>query len=240
MNTLANLERAEIAEARHGGGSGVAALQLSAVSKRYRREGQAVLDQVNLRIEPGETVAITGRNGAGKTTLLRIACGLITPDSGSVSAFGMSPEKQRREYQMNVGFLPAGNSGLYARLTVRQHLAFWSRLAFIPRDAREGRIEAALTDLGLEDLADRRVDRMSMGQRQRVRIAMAFMHEPRLVMLDEPSNSLDDDGAMRLVDAVRRAVARAGAVVVCSPNEVPGSIQFDRQLAIRDGVLVSA
>ncbi len=238
MNTVANLQRAEIAEARHGGGNGVAALQLSAVSKRYRRLGQAVLDQVDLRVEPGETLAITGRNGAGKTTLLRIACGLITPDSGSVCAFGLSPERQRREYQMHVGFLSAGNSGLYARLTVRQHLAFWSRLAFIPRDAREARIAAALTDLGLEDLAGRRVDRMSMGQRQRVRIAMAFMHDPRLVMLDEPSNSLDDEGAMRLVDAVRRAVARGGAVVVCTPNEVPGGIEYDRQLAICDGVLV--
>jgi len=234
---VAHPKAARMMETAEGGRAGPAALELRGVSKRYARAHPPVLDRIDLRVEPGETIAITGRNGAGKTTLLRIACGLIMCDSGSVHAFGVSPERQRREYQTQVGFLAAGNSGLYARLTVRQHLELWSRLALIPRDAEKARVAAMLAELDLADLADRRVDRMSMGQRQRVRIAMAFMHAPRLVMLDEPFNSLDDEGAMRLLEAIGGVVAHGGAVIVCSPTEAPADLRVDRYLQIRDGAL---
>src|SRR3954462_15623441 len=92
-------------------------LELYDVVKRWRKD-VPLLEGINLTIEPGESVWIGGRNGAGKTTLLRIAAGLIDPDGGLVRAFGLHPFRDRRAFQRRVGFLSAGNAGVYARLTV--------------------------------------------------------------------------------------------------------------------------
>lgn len=215
-----------------------ATLQVRGVSKRFPRAPLPVLDRVDLSLAPGDAVLIGGRNGAGKTTLLRMLSGLLAPDEGAVELNGLSPERNRRAYQSRIGFLSAGTSGLYARLTVRQHLAYWSRLAFIPRPNRHAIIEASLDDFDLRGLAARRVDRMSMGQRQRVRIAMTFLHAPALVLLDEPASSLDTEGTALLRRAAIRTVAGGGALVCCSPQDDTAGIRFDRVYHVRDGHLV--
>src|SRR5207253_3292930 len=107
-------------------------LALNEVSKTWRGGG-AVLQDVTLELRPGESVAVAGANGAGKTTLLRIAAALILPDSGTVTAGGFDPERDRTEFQRRIGFLSAGNSGLYGRLTAEHHLEFVARLALMPK-----------------------------------------------------------------------------------------------------------
>jgi ABC-2 type transport system ATP-binding protein len=219
----------------------VPTLALRGITKRWRRHGHAVLDGVDIDLEAGESIWVGGRNGAGKTTLLRIVAGLIMPDGGSIRLQGLDPERDRRRYQTRIGFLPAGNTGLVARLSTAYHLKYWARLAFVPASEQEAAIERALTAFSLHELASSRVDRLSMGQRQRLRAAMAFLHAPELVLLDEPFASLDDEGAAMLAAAVRDVVARGGAAVSCSPTgEDQPELDFDRRLVLEAGGLVAA
>ncbi len=208
------------------------------VTKRWPSAEAPVLDNVDLQVTPGSAVRIGGQNGAGKTTLLRIACGLITPEHGQVSVRGLDPKRDRRAFQAAIGFLSAGNSGLYARLTVRQHLDYWARLAFLPKDTSVATIDAALTTFALEELRARRVDRLSMGQRQRLRLAVSFLHRPDLVLLDEPDNSLDDEGVALLRRAVTTLTASGGAAVICSPLEAAAGLDYDQSFTVLDGRLV--
>jgi ABC-type multidrug transport system ATPase subunit len=163
-----------------------------------------VLYGIDLSLAAGTAVLLTGRNGARKTTLLRVASGLITPDCGHVNVYGLCPERSRREFHRRVALLSPGDSGLYARLSVRRHLDLAGRLALMARSERADAVERAIQDFDLRPLADGRVDRLSMGQRQRVRVAMAFLPDPQLVLLDEPGTSLDEPSVAVLNAAVSR------------------------------------
>jgi len=216
------------------------ALKLSGVSKRWRRSRTPVLDEIDLELLSGSATWIGGRNGAGKTTLLRIAAGIITPDAGESRARGLSPERDRRAYQTEVGFLSTGNTGLYARLTVRQHLRYQSRLNLLTTNEAEQAIEREFRRFRLAEIDGRRVDRLSMGQRQRLRLAMTMLREPTVLLLDEPRNSLDDEGVAMLLDVIARTAARGGAIVWCSPADETTGMDFDRQLIVENGSLVPA
>jgi ABC-type multidrug transport system ATPase subunit len=210
------------------------------IVKRWKGLPAPVLAGVDLELEPGTIVAISGRNGTGKTTLLRIAAGIIAPDAGAVSVAGFDPERQRREFQRRVGFVSAGSAALYARLTVDDHLSMVARLALLPRLERA---RAALHVLELFELAElrgKRVDRLSMGQRQRLRLALGFLHSPEVILLDEPENSLDDQAVGLLAYALTELRDRGGAAIVCSPSGVHDALSFDQRLALADGRLEPA
>jgi ABC-type multidrug transport system ATPase subunit len=215
-------------------------LMLRGIRKRWKRNPQHVLEGVDLDLHPGTTTWIGGRNGVGKTTLLRIAGGLISPDSGTVSLRGLDPERQRREFVKRVGLLSAGDRGVYARFSPRRHLGWATRLAFVPFERRDQLIDQALQLFELEPFADRRADRLSLGQRQRLRLAMTFIHEPLVVLLDEPLNSLDDEGVAVVVTAVEALKARGGTVMWCSPPSDQREIDFDRRYLLVDGLLRNA
>jgi len=196
--------------------SGVPLLRLERVSKRWNQS--VVLDEVDLEVRAGAVVGVAGGNGAGKTTLLRIACGLIIPDGGTTCFAGKDIETAGAAYKRAVGLLSAGDRGLYARLTVSQNLDFWGGLAGLARRHRRARIEDVLSEFEISDLADRRVDRLSMGQRQRVRLAMTFLHDPKTIFLDEPRTSLDEAGISVLAAALERLIGRGGAALWVSPE----------------------
>jgi ABC-type multidrug transport system ATPase subunit len=217
-----------------------APLRLKSISKRWRKDLPLVLDNLELTLEPGTATWVGGRNGIGKTTMLRVAAGLIEADSGRAEVWGVAPNENRKRYQELVSFLPAGDRGLYARLTVRRQLEFWARIAMVPRERFAESIESAIETFELGELADRRVDRMSMGQRQRLRIAMTFLPQPEIVLLDEPLTSLDGEGAELLLAAVRQLLARDGALLWCSPSGEHLDIEFDAHWMLEHGVLVSA
>jgi ABC-type multidrug transport system ATPase subunit len=215
-------------------------LEVAGVTKRWRSDRPPVLDGVGLALRPGEVVGVLGRNGAGKTTLLRIAAGLIAPDAGSVRLLGLEPERDRAEYQRRLGFLSAGNSGLYGRLRVEHHLNLAAALAYVPREARAAAIDRVRRAFALDELLGQRVDRVSMGQRQRVRLALAFLHEPELALLDEPRTSLDSDGVAYVRDAIDRLTAGGGSAVVCAPDADDLGVECDRCFTVNDGNLEPA
>jgi ABC-type multidrug transport system ATPase subunit len=214
-----------------------AVLALRGVHKRWPGHSRSVLEGVDLALAPGETTHLTGRNGAGKTTLLRIAGGLIRPDAGAVELAGLSPERERRAFQRRVGFLSAGSGGLYARLSARRHLALTTRLCLLASHERASAIEAAIERFSLAGILDRRADRLSTGERQRVRLALAFVHDPDVVLLDEPRSSLDGDGVQLLAAAIARTCERGGSVVWCSPSQDPPAAPCSSAWFLEDGAL---
>lgn len=221
-------------------GSDAAPLRLRSLHKRWGGGLPPVLDGLELSLQPGTTTWVGGRNGAGKTTMLRIAAGLIQPDSGRAEVWGVAAHEHRERYQRLVSFLPAGDRGLYARLSVRRQLEFWARISMVPRAGFRETVEGTIRAFALEELADRRVDRMSMGQRQRLRIAMTFLPEPEIVLLDEPLTSLDGEGAELLEHALRRVLQRDGAVLWCSPSGEHLDMSFDAAWVLDAGRLVPA
>jgi ABC-2 type transport system ATP-binding protein len=217
-----------------------APLMLRGLSKRWRKDLPLVLDELDLTLEPGTKTWIGGRNGVGKTTMLRIAAGLIDPEAGRAEVWGITARENRPRYQQLVSFLPAGDRGLYARLTVRRQLEFWARIALVAPAHVDAAVERSIDTFELRDLADRRVDRMSMGQRQRLRIAMTFLPRPEVVLLDEPLTSLDEEGTALLQAAVEEVLAREGAVLWCSPSGEHLEMEFDARWTIERGRLVAA
>lgn len=215
-------------------------LALRGVGKRWAKGQVPVLDDVDLTIDLGTRTWIGGRNGAGKTTLLRIAAGLIAPDQGTATVYGNRASQDRARYQRVVTFLPAGDRGLYARLTVRRQLEFWARIAMVPPARVAAAVDAAIADFELTELASRRVDRMSMGQRQRLRIAMTFLAEPEVVLLDEPLTSLDAEGVAVLSRAVEGTLGRLGAILWCSPTGEHLDQEFDARWLLDGGRLLPA
>jgi ABC-2 type transport system ATP-binding protein len=213
------------------------ALLLREVARRFG--AQPVLTEIELTLAPGEIARVEGANGAGKTTLLRIAAGLIAADAGEVRAFGLDPVRDRTRYARRIGLLSAGDRGLYARLSLRQNLEFAAALALVPRAARAGAVENVLARLSLDPMSSKRVDRLSTGQRQRVRLAGALLHDPELVLLDEPGASLDEEGLGALRAALGDAVARGGSVLWCSPSGSSAPLPFDRAYLLEAGRLVT-
>jgi ABC-type multidrug transport system ATPase subunit len=210
-------------------------LSARGITKRWDRRKPPLLDGVDLVVEAGRIVSLIGGNGAGKTTLLRILANLIFPDAGVVRLDGLDPKRQRREFQRRLGFVSAGYGGMYARFSPRQHLDYWARLALVPSSERHPARERTLARFGLEEFADRRVDRLSMGQRQRVRLAMAFLHDPKLVLLDEPWNSLDPAGIAVLTNVLLDFKAGGGTVVCCSPTGADIEEHADETYSVGDG-----
>jgi ABC-type multidrug transport system ATPase subunit len=215
-------------------------LAVEGLCKHWRGRPAPTLDELEVELQPGEVVSVKGRNGAGKTTLLRIIGGLVAPDRGRVRLDGVALGTRRRAYQRQIGLLTPGDRGLYARVTVARHLDLWARLALLDADARAAAIRSAHAQFDLRDIGDLRVDQLSMGQRQRVRLALVFLHAPRLVLLDEPATSLDADA----LELVRRAVddlaRRGGTCLAVVPDGADTGLDIGRALVLRDGRLEGA
>jgi ABC-2 type transport system ATP-binding protein len=214
-------------------------LAVEGLCKWWAGRAEPTLDELDLEVNAGDVVSITGRNGAGKTTLLRIIGGLVEPDRGTVHLGDIRLGTRRRSYQRQIGLLSPGDRALYARVTVRRNLDLWARLALMEAGAREDAMRYCDARFELADISDLRVDRLSMGQRQRVRLALAFLHVPQVVLLDEPATSLDSAGLDLLRGAVADLAERGGACLAVAPEGADTGLRVGRQLILRDGRLES-
>jgi ABC-2 type transport system ATP-binding protein len=214
-------------------------LRLSNISKQWRGVSTPVLDGVDLNVPAASAVFIGGQNGAGKTTLLRIIAGLVAPDSGYVHVGEVRLDHARQGYQSRVGFLSAGGAGLYARLTVGEHLRCQSALDLLPSASRRSAIERELTRFDLGDIARQRADRLSTGQRQRLRLALVMLRDPDVLVLDEPESGLDAKSAATLRSTVFGFIEGGKVALWASPKEESEAIAFDYRFLIAGGKLIA-
>ncbi|MDQ1216672.1 ABC transporter ATP-binding protein [Microbacterium arborescens] len=175
-----------------------------------------VLHDASLAIEAGRVTALLGPNGAGKTTFVAIATGRLGPDAGRVSVAGLSPDS--RGFAAVVGCAPQ-DTGVYPTLTLRQNLASFAELYGLRRGAARARVDELLSALDLETVADRRADQLSGGQRRRLHTAMALVHRPAALFLDEPTVAADLTSRARIVDLVR-SLADDGAAVLYTTHHL--------------------
>ncbi len=200
----------------------------------------AALRGLSFEVPDGRITGLLGPNGAGKTTALRIAYGVLRPDAGRVLVDGVdlgSPE-HRRAAQQRLGALPHAQ-GLYARLTAREHVLYFGELHGMSGDALARRTGELLRTLGMEEFADRRTEGFSQGQRVKVALARALVHDPRNVVLDEPTNGLDV-AATRQVRALLQQLREQGRCILFSSHVMQEvSALCDRVVVIARGEVVA-
>jgi ABC-type multidrug transport system ATPase subunit len=238
---LTDDERHRLAPSRRAGAvpdeTAVALLAVTGLSKWWPGRDTPTLDALDLEMRCGGVLSITGRNGAGKTTLLRILGGLVAPDSGAVRLGDIALGRRRSAYQRQIGLLTPGDRGLYARVTVQGNLDLWARMALLDATERAAAIDYSSRRFALAELDATRVDRLSMGQRQRLRLALAFMHKPQLVLLDEPATSLDSDALVLLQSAVEDLAERGGLCIAVAPEGAESGMHTGDRLVLRHGRL---
>jgi ABC-2 type transport system ATP-binding protein len=188
-------------------------LQVAGLTKSY--DGRTVLHGVDLGIAPGQLVALLGPNGAGKTTLVSIATGLRRPDSGGVWIDGIDALVHSQRVRPLIGLAPQ-ELGFYPTLRVRHNLAFFGRLAGLDRPELRERTLAVVEALGLTALMDRHAGDLSGGEKRRLHTALALLHRPRLLFLDEPTTGADVASRNSILGLVRDLVAGGCAVCYCT------------------------
>ncbi len=175
------------------------------------------VDRLDLEVYPGEIFGLLGQNGAGKTTTILMLLGLSEPTDGEASVMGLDPAWEPREVKRRVGYLPDA-VGFYGNMTGRQNLRYTARLNGLRRGDAESAIDEVLAQVGLSDRADDRVDTYSRGMRQRLGIADALVKEPDLLILDEPTTSIDPIGVVEILDLLRRLVHERGLSIMLSSH----------------------
>jgi len=170
------------------------------------------VDQLSLECKPGTVFGLLGLNGAGKTTTLRMLATMLRPDSGTAKVAGFDLLEHPEEVRRHIGFL-TGNTGLYLRLTGRETLRYFGQLQGLSRKAVDDRIDKFSVVLAMSDFLDVRVDKYSTGMKQKVSIARTLIHDPPVLILDEPTLGLDVLTSRSIVEFIRVAKTEGKAVI---------------------------
>ena len=185
------------------------------LTKRY---GDFIaVDDLTFHVAPGEIYGLLGPNGAGKTTTILMLLGLSEPTSGEARVLGLDPARSPLEVKRRVGYLP-DSVGFYGRLTGRENLDYTARLNGVGVDEAAPLIEDLIGKVGLADAADKPADTYSRGMLQRLGVADALVKDPGILILDEPTTSIDPAGVAELLDLIRELVARQGLAVLLSSH----------------------
>ena len=180
------------------------------------------LDSISLHVEGGQICAIAGPNGAGKTTLFKILTGLLAPTSGSAAVLGIDATRESPQLRRVVGFMSGEDRSLWLRLTCVQNLEFRGRLQGLRSEELRARIADVLDAVGLGDVGDRVGFALSAGMRARLQLACALLHQPPVLILDEPTGSVDPVGSFELLEMIRPAVQQDGGDLILVEADVEG------------------
>ena len=199
------------------------------------------VDNVTFEVQAGEFVAIQGPSGSGKTTLLGMLCGIEQPDGGTVTLLGhdlarLTGAERARLRRTNVGMV-FQSFGLVPALSVGENVALPLTLGGMAPAERTTRAMEALTSVGLDGVADKRIDELSGGQRQRVGVARAIVSRPEVVLADEPTGSLDDETAASILALLRQRTEDLGASLVLVTHDPGSAAGADRRFHMLDGRL---
>jgi ABC-2 type transport system ATP-binding protein len=206
-----------------------AAISVAGLTKRYG--GRTVVDAVSFEVEQGESFGILGPNGAGKTTTLEMIEGLRKPDGGHITLLGAPVWPDPRRIQSRIG-VQLQTTSLFDMLTARELLQLFAR--FYLRTDVEERTRLSLELVGLEAKADDYAKRLSGGQQQRLAIALALVHDPDIVFLDEPTTGLDPQARRNLWDVIRSINTDQGKTVVLTTHYLEEAEELCHRVAIMD------
>jgi len=181
-----------------------------------RRYGKfTAVDHLNLTVQQGEVFGMLGPNGSGKTTTILMLLGLTEPTEGEVEVLGFNPARQPLSVKTRVGYMP-DQVGFYNNLTARENLAYIARLNGLSRPEAARRIDLALAQVELTDVADHRVQTFSRGMRQRLGVADVLIKQPKLVIMDEPTQGLDPEASHQFLRLIRDLKAQGITVLLSS------------------------
>ncbi|WAL66681.1 ABC transporter ATP-binding protein [Amycolatopsis cynarae] len=200
--------------------------------KRYRRSGPPAVDGLSFRVRSGEIFGLLGPNGAGKTTTVGVLTTRVLPTSGQALVYGVDVRRSPSQARQLFAVVPQRNN-LDRSLTIRQNLVFHAAYHGLGRTERNRRADEILDRMGLADLAGSRVDLVSGGQAQRVMIARALMHEPRVLFLDEPTTGLDPQARLFVHERVA-ALREAGVTVVLTTHDMEEAAKLCDRVGIVD------
>jgi heme exporter protein A len=211
---------------------------IAAAGLRRDYGDRPALDGVGFELAAGDSLVVLGPNGAGKTTLLRVLATLLRPSGGKLSVLGCALPDEAWKLRGRIGYL-GHEPLLYRDLSGRENLRFQARLHGIERNAAEVRIEELLRAVGMERRADERVAELSAGMRQRLSICRCVLHEPELLLLDEPDSNLDAEGRELARELVGPTSGRSRVIVTHDPDRFLPEADQVLRLGIGETAVVS-
>jgi ABC-2 type transport system ATP-binding protein len=207
-------------------------LQIDGLCKTYAGSAKPALDHVRLHIQRGEFFGLLGPNGSGKTTLISLLCGLLDPDAGSIRLDGHDPQSARNQIKALCGLVPQ-DIALYPTLTARENLLFFGRMHGLRGTVLSQRVDAWLDRLGLTSAANRAVGRFSGGMKRRCNLIAGLLHEPALVILDEPTVGIDPQSRLLIYENLTR-LNREGMTLLYTTHYLKEAEDLCSRVAIID------
>lgn len=216
----------------------IAAESLSKTFTTSKGQSVHAVRDATFQVEAGEILGLLGPNGAGKTTLLRMLGTIITPTSGRCFVAGQCAQDAPEQVRRDMGFL-SGNTKLYRRLTGREMLRYFGRLYALADAAIAERTDELVELLGMSEFIDRRCDSLSTGQSQRVSIARVILHDPQVLILDEPTLGLDIMTSRTILDFIRDTKARGRCIIFSTHYMTEAEMLCDRIAFIHQGSIMA-
>jgi ABC-2 type transport system ATP-binding protein len=220
------------------------AIEIKNLSKKYRIHGNekwvTAVKHINLSIPRGQVFGFLGTNGAGKTTTIKMICGLITPDTGSVSVNGYDVLSQRKHAMRQIGAVLEGTRNIYWRLSALENIMYFGRLKNFTGPKLKADAERLLRELDLWERRDDRIRTFSRGMQQKVAIACALIADPPIVLLDEPTLGLDIQAAVTVKQWVKQLAREQDRTIILTTHQLNMAEQLcDRVAIIRKGELLT-
>ena len=211
-------------------------LQTRALRREY--PGVVALAGLDLDVAAGEVVGLLGPNGAGKTTALRMMAGVLQPTAGTATVCGYDTVREPMQVKAALGFL-SGDTRLYRRLTPRELLRYFGRLHSMLPHACEARSNRLIEQLGMAEFADRRCGGLSAGQQQKANIARTLLHDPPVLVFDEPTNALDIITGRFILETIRAAREMGRAILFSTHNMGEAEYLCDRLVLLHRGQVIA-
>jgi ABC-2 type transport system ATP-binding protein len=195
------------------------------------------VDEVSLEVNPGQVLALLGPNGAGKTTTVRMLTSILRPTRGWARVAGHDVVQNPAAVRASVGVLTEQH-GLYGRMPAAEYLDFFGQVYGMDRKSRQGRITALLDRFGLFDSQDRKIAEYSKGMRQKLALARALLHDPPVLLLDEPTSAMDPESARLVRDSIAALRSNQRTIVICTHNLAEAEELADKIAIIRRGKII--
>lgn len=206
-------------------------ITIEQLSKTYA-DGKKALDSITLSLEQGEIFGFLGPNGAGKTTTVKLLNGMISPTSGNCTVFGLSPSQEPEKIHSLSGVLTE-HAQMYDHMTGLENLIFYGSVFNIPESESLRRAKVLLDELELSDAANKKLSAYSTGMRQKLSLARALIHQPKVLFLDEPTSGLDPESTQKVHSVIRNLAEESGVTVFLCTHQ----LRYAQEICTRYGLI---